>query len=67
MEIYFVPVVCGGNYNANFKTLNPGTAEVGGKGNRKEGFDMSDVSQKLTEPLDRLKTENEREDLKMPA
>lgn len=47
--------------------MSPGTAGVGGKGKR-EGLDMGDISQEeLTEPLDRLKTGNEREDLKMPT
>lgn len=48
------------------KTMSPGTAGVGGKGNREEDLDRGDVSQEeLTEPPDRLKTETEREDLKM--
>lgn len=48
------------------KTMSPGTAGVVGKGNREEDLDRGDVSQEeLTEPLDRLKTETEREDLKM--
>lgn len=43
--------------------MSPGTAGVGGKGNKEEGLGMGDMSQELTEPPDRLKTENEREDL----
>lgn len=41
-----------------------GTARVDGKGNRKVGLDMGDISkEELTELQDRLKTEHEREDL----
>lgn len=41
-----------------------GTARVGGKGNRKVGLDMGDISkEELTELQDRLKTEHEREGL----
>lgn len=48
--------------------MSPATAGVGGKGNREEGWDMGDISkEEIAELQDRIKTENEREVLKMPA
>lgn len=47
--------------------MSPGITGVSGKGNGEEGLDMRNISQEFPEPLDRLKTENEKEDLKMPA